>query len=68
MSDTIWYLSFSVLLHLLIASWSKHTAANELFHPSLRLGDSSTVYVDHVFFTHASTDGCLGFFLVLAIV
>ena len=63
MSDIIWYLSFSVLLHLLITSWSMHTATNGIISSFLWLGNNSIVYMYHIFI-HSSVDGYLGFFLI----
>ena len=68
LSDIIWYLSFSLWLHLVWESSSIHGAANGIILFFFMTECYFVVYVYHIPLIHSSVDRHLGCFHVLAIV
>ena len=57
------FVFFSLTLLSMIISSCIHVAANDI----ILLAEYSIVYMCHIFFTHLSVEGHLGYFYVLAI-
>ena len=64
----MWYLSFSVWLHLTWQSRSIHVAANGAISSFFMAESYSIICIYCIFFIHSSVNGHLGCFHVLAIV
>ena len=68
-SDSLWCLSFSDLLHFIRSSLGSSMVLQvALFHPFLWLGNTPLYMMCHIFFIHSSVDEDLGCFTALAIV